>query len=251
LGYTKPIVALTANAFAGQAEMFLSCGFDDFVSKPIDIRQLNMTLNKLIRDRMPMDVIKAAREQKEYLYGKCNRHTLDSQLAEFFVRDAKKTARILESIYINKCHSEEDISMFIINVHAMKSALANIGETSLSTEAAKLEQAGRDRDQNVILSELPAFLEMLFGVIHKYETQEQNSEKDNEEDRLLLIEKLKEIKAASSVCNKKAAKDLLAEIRQKTWSAETNECLGTIAGYLLHSDFDEVIRIIEEQIQDI
>ena len=51
LGYQKPIVALTANAVAGQAEMFLQNGFDDFISKPIDVRSMNLVLNKLIRDR--------------------------------------------------------------------------------------------------------------------------------------------------------------------------------------------------------
>ena len=53
LGYTKPIVALTANAVTGQADMFLQNGFDDFISKPIDIRQLDTVLSKLIRDKQP------------------------------------------------------------------------------------------------------------------------------------------------------------------------------------------------------
>jgi PAS domain S-box-containing protein len=51
MGYKQPIVALTANAVMGQAEMFLLNGFDDFISKPIDIRELNAVLNKMIRDK--------------------------------------------------------------------------------------------------------------------------------------------------------------------------------------------------------
>ncbi|MCL2456057.1 MAG: response regulator, partial [Defluviitaleaceae bacterium] len=46
--YKKPIVALTASAVTGQADIFLQNGFDDFVSKPIDIRQLNVVLNKFV-----------------------------------------------------------------------------------------------------------------------------------------------------------------------------------------------------------
>ena len=53
MGYSKPIVALTANAVSGQAEMFLKNGFDDFISKPIDVRNMNLILNRLIRDRRP------------------------------------------------------------------------------------------------------------------------------------------------------------------------------------------------------
>ena len=64
LGYICPIVALTANALVGQAEMFLANGFDDFISKPIDVRQLNAVLNKLIRDKQPPEVLEAARRQR-------------------------------------------------------------------------------------------------------------------------------------------------------------------------------------------
>ena len=64
-GYTSPIVALTANAVAGQADLFLENGFDNFISKPIDIRQLNNVLNKLVRDKQPEEVIEAARIQSE------------------------------------------------------------------------------------------------------------------------------------------------------------------------------------------
>jgi FOG: CheY-like receiver len=65
LGYTHPIIALTANALAGQAEMFLENGFDGFISKPIDIRQLNASLNKFIRDKYPPEVVETARRQAE------------------------------------------------------------------------------------------------------------------------------------------------------------------------------------------
>ena len=51
LGYKRPIFALTANAFAGQQEIFFANGFDGYISKPIDIRQLNDSLNKFIHDR--------------------------------------------------------------------------------------------------------------------------------------------------------------------------------------------------------
>jgi len=50
LGYLDPIVALTANAIVGQAEVFLQSGFDGFISKPIDIHQLNAVLNRYIHN---------------------------------------------------------------------------------------------------------------------------------------------------------------------------------------------------------
>jgi PAS domain S-box-containing protein len=58
LGYNLPIVALTANAIIGNAETFMSNGFDAFISKPIDVRQLAETLHKFVRDRHPMEAAK-------------------------------------------------------------------------------------------------------------------------------------------------------------------------------------------------
>jgi len=43
---TSPIVALTANAVSGMEEMFLSNGFDAFVSKPLEFSALNQCLRK-------------------------------------------------------------------------------------------------------------------------------------------------------------------------------------------------------------
>jgi signal transduction histidine kinase/CheY-like chemotaxis protein len=56
LGYTAPIVALTANAIVGSEKMFLENGFDSFISKPIDITQLDAVLNKLIREKHDIEV---------------------------------------------------------------------------------------------------------------------------------------------------------------------------------------------------
>jgi signal transduction histidine kinase/CheY-like chemotaxis protein len=246
LGYTKPIVALTANALTGQAEMFLKNGFDEFISKPIDIRQLNMVLNKLVRDKYPPEVVEAAHKQKELIAGRTKPHIVDFQLLEFFIRDAKKAAGILEAVFLNKCRRPDDLPMLIINVHAMKSALANVGEKELSAEALILEQAGRENDIKLILERLPFFLESLYKIIKKFEEKELKIKKDGFGDYSQLKEKLIEIRTACGEYNKKAAKDLLTELKTKEWSAPVEEQLTALTEFLLHSDFDEVIKNIDE-----
>ncbi|MDR1040648.1 MAG: response regulator [Deltaproteobacteria bacterium] len=46
-----PIIALTANALAGSREMFLEHGFSSFISKPIDLLQLDEELARWIRGK--------------------------------------------------------------------------------------------------------------------------------------------------------------------------------------------------------
>jgi CheY-like chemotaxis protein/HPt (histidine-containing phosphotransfer) domain-containing protein len=253
MGYTQPIVVLTANALAGQAKMFLDSGFDDFISKPIDIRHLNTVLNKLVRDKYPPEVVEAAQKQKESIYlSKMQSKGLDPQLAEFFVRDAKKAAEILETIYLNKCRRAEDISSLIINIHGMKSALANIGEKDLSEEALKLETAARERDTKLIMTEIPTFFEKLHSVINKFESKEEtpvNSE--DTYDYVYLKEKLLAVKAACESYDKKTAKNTLSEIRKRTWTHFVNEQLSGFAEYLLHSDFDEAVKTINDYVKQL
>jgi len=248
LGYTHPVVALTANAISGQAEMFLDNGFDEFISKPIDIRQLNIVLNRFVRDKQPPEVIEDAHRRKNYMYASGSRSTpVDAQLSEFFVRDAQKAAGILTAIYENNCRRAEDIPAFIINIHSMKSALANIGENELSEKAAKLELAGRNQNIDVILSALPEFLASLCQVIEKLKPSDDDGiQEGNGADMPYLREKLDIIQKACESFDKKTAKDALAALKQKTWPKKVKEQLSDIAERLLHSEFDEARAIAKE-----
>jgi signal transduction histidine kinase/DNA-binding response OmpR family regulator len=257
LGYRAPIVALTANALMGQMEIFLENGFDGFISKPIDIRQLNASLNKLIRDKQPPDVIEAARRQKEAaeLKKKANiaaGSSVDSQLKNIFTRDAEKAVSELEALYEKRnAWNDNDIQMYIVNVHSMKSALANIEETELSGFASGLEQAGRERDTALMINETPVFLNSLREIIKKIKSREDSVDSDTvDEDKTYLKEKLLVIQAACASYNKKAAKDILSELRKKTWSRSTKEMLNAITGHLLHSEFDETADIIRNYYKD-
>jgi len=49
MGYAYPIVALTANAIKGQEELLMNNGFSGFMSKPIDLNQLNAYLVRFIQ----------------------------------------------------------------------------------------------------------------------------------------------------------------------------------------------------------
>jgi CheY-like chemotaxis protein len=252
LEYKNPIIALTANALSGQSEIFLANGFDGFISKPIDIRQLNLWLNKLIRDKQPQEAITAARKQKSELEkdeeNKTSRKQVDSQLAEIFTRDAEKACATLENLFDNKFRRADDVQMYIISVHAMKSALANIGENDLSGFALTLEQAGRENNMEIMFEETPVFVNALRAVIEKIMPKKENEKtvEDESGDTLVhLREKILFIQEACNVFDKKTAKNTLDELRHKRWSHKTTELLNKIAECLLHSDFEEVVKKCE------
>jgi signal transduction histidine kinase/CheY-like chemotaxis protein len=255
LGYMHPIVALTANALTGQADVFFENGFDGFISKPIDIRQLDASLNKFIRDKYPPETVEAARQQASKLANSASmkvQSASDKELAAVFARDAEKALARLKAIYANAFRRSVDIRQYVIDVHSMKSALANIGETELSAVAFKLEMAGRAEDVTVMMSETPAFLEALREVIEKNKPKENDADavqEDSDEVRGYLGEKLLIIQKSCEEYDEISANAALAEKKKKKWPHSVRELLNTISEYLLHSDFEETAKLVENYIK--
>jgi CheY-like chemotaxis protein len=164
LGYARPIVALTANAVVGQEEMFLANGFDEFLSKPIDIRRMNLLLNRLVRDRRPPETPEAALRERGT--AGAGAPQADPELVRMFIRDAEKAVAVLEET-CGRSFSRDDLRSFVVQAHAAKSALANIGESGLSAVALRLELAGQTEDLDVLAAETPAFVNALRAVIEK------------------------------------------------------------------------------------
>jgi HPt (histidine-containing phosphotransfer) domain-containing protein len=102
----------------------------------------------------------------------------NQKLAEVFVKSATKIIDALESIKEKyggnvDVYEEDDIRMYIINVHGIKGALANIGEKELSALAAKLEKAGRENDIAVISAETPELVNGLRAMISEINGQKE------------------------------------------------------------------------------
>jgi len=254
LGYVRPIIALTANAVAGQADLFLANGFSGFISKPIDIRQLHAMLNKLVRDKYPTRVVEAARRLKNTLNKDSEniaaQMQINSHITEMFVKDAEKAVSILDAIIDNKYRRNDDFNMYVITVHAMKSALANIGEKELSNAALELEHAGQEKDVAAIEEKTPVFADKLRLIIEKLKPKEDDNELDirdlSEGDLKYLHEKLAVMQEACTAYDKITAKNTLALLRHKKWPSNIKELLDIIAECLLHSEFEAAAKAVTD-----
>jgi signal transduction histidine kinase/CheY-like chemotaxis protein/HPt (histidine-containing phosphotransfer) domain-containing protein len=147
LGYTQPIVALTANALIGQAEEFMKNGFDGFISKPIQTMHLNTMLNKFIRDKQPPEVLEAARNTakkdvpvKEEAGGNgglddfYKRSDIADKLRKEFLRTQKNVIQeITTAVEENKLEVAHRLS------HTLKGLAGLIGEKQLVDLAFKAE----------------------------------------------------------------------------------------------------------------
>ncbi|MDR2965794.1 MAG: response regulator [Treponema sp.] len=237
LGYTAPIVALTANAVVGQADIFLQNGFDDFISKPIDIYNLNSVLNIFIRDKQPPEVIEAARKQMGATEAdnKDSNAEMSSLLKESFIKDANKAVKTLEDICQGEADiTDKDLKNFTISVHGMKSSLRNIGELELSELAYNLEQAGKEQNTAQIKESTPEFINKLRGLLDKFKPEQEAGGTD---DIAYLQKQLLSIQEMCADYDRKGVLDILAEM--ENCSNESKVILNTIMEYVQHSDFEK------------
>jgi CheY-like chemotaxis protein len=254
MGYDRSIVALTANAVTGSSEMFLANGFDGYISKPIDLRELNASLNRLIRDKQPPEVVEAVRQEldrqkKASVPELVQKMLTNDKLAAAVMQDIENALTVLQKID-NGDLSGIDFELYTTTVHGMKSALANIGETKLSASAAALEKAGDAQKTDVIAAETPLFVQALQALVQKYKPDNANVTEDTSgDDTDFLKAKLHEIIDACQNFQKNEAKSALDELRRKSWSLAADDLLVELSVYLLRGEFKKIVSAAEEYLQ--
>jgi signal transduction histidine kinase/CheY-like chemotaxis protein len=168
-----PIIALTANAVEGMREMFLENGFNDFISKPIDVANLDEILNRWIKEDKREKVKEEKVKNNEQLAVRSlylipgidtakgiamTGGSLEAykKVLEIFCNDIEDRMQLLKNI-----PEADTLSLFIINVHALKASSASLGAKNVSAQAAELEAAGKAEDMAYIRERLPAFAQIL------------------------------------------------------------------------------------------
>jgi CheY-like chemotaxis protein/anti-sigma regulatory factor (Ser/Thr protein kinase) len=240
LGYKGTIVALTANALVGNDEMFIQKGFDGFVSKPIDVSRLDEILKTFVRDKHREEVKKHAAEAI-VKPSKPVSAAMNPRLLKFFCQDVEKAVATLR-----KTTESGDTKLFTITAHAMKSALANVGEAEASRAAAALESAGRSADTGYISENIDEFIRTLESLIDKYgrlgNADAGGADKSDNpaaaEDKDYLMAQLRLIKSACDNYDTDAAYAALDRLKEKRWKPPTTESLENIREALyISSDF--------------
>ena len=157
-----PVIVLTANAMTGMKEKFIKKGFQDFLSKPIELNKLEHKLKLwlpgkivLIGDKEPIPAdmeiqgISQIKVKGFDIFAGLNYTGNDpsvyySVLESFYNEGKKKYKTIIQ--YSN----EKKYKEYGIEVHALKSSSLSIGAADLSELCLKLEKAAKEEDVNYI-----------------------------------------------------------------------------------------------------
>jgi len=204
-----PIIALTANAVVGMREMFLENGFNDFISKPIDVSKLDEMLSRWIprekrekkKEKKEERREEKREEREEREEGEDNHSSFqipNSSLPDIPGVDTAKgiamtggkltTYLKVLSLFckdveerlpqLQKPPEEDTLPAFVTHVHSLKSASASIGAQEVSSIAAGLEAVGKAGDMAFIRESLPDFVEQLTELVKKIRASMQQDKND-------------------------------------------------------------------------
>jgi len=180
-----PFIILTANAVSGARESYISEGFEDYLSKPIDAKRLEQMMMKYIPD----ELIKAPEERSdddegENLTEVSSDYVLDQLRtidgvdvdagigavgdANTYIIVAKEfsTTTDLRCGMISDYYEAGDVHNYTIQVHGLKSSARLLGAISLSELARSLEDAGNAKDMEAIERDTKPLLNQYEAIGH-------------------------------------------------------------------------------------
>jgi len=268
-----PVISLSANAMLGADKMFIESGFDDYLSKPINVSTLHDLLIKWIPQHKwsggNTDSAETTEPPETSDITECWGRAPERPVPEIDIRgiNTKKGLSVsgsvkdylyLLSIFlgdgldrikeIKSSYEENNIPLFVIYVHALKSASANIGADKLSGFAKTLEDAGNDGNIDYInehITQLIFDYKELLNDINAFliDNRGDNSEPVNIDE---IKDELKLLRKAIDEFNSAVISDTTNVLRDyATPDTDTGKVIEEILKNVLNGDDDEAISLID------
>jgi signal transduction histidine kinase/HPt (histidine-containing phosphotransfer) domain-containing protein len=261
-----PIVALTANAVSGMREMFLSNGFNGFISKPIVMQELDNILREWLSP-----------EKVNQHTGPETADTVAGDIYNSFVDAIKNIDEINVEIGLNRfssmkdmyrvtlemfykrilmeCNnmtsslSAEDLNSFLISAHSMKSLLATIGAMRLSEMSLELETASKKGDFDFCAQRFPDYKEKLLSFHKKLSVifpKAETAQKKEPGDMERLREGAQKALAAAEDFDNDTGMEIIKNLLTFDFGGENNVLLENAFTALENFEYEGAVEILKK-----
>lgn len=254
-----PIIAFTANTSQGAMEMLIQAGMNDYLSKPLEISELERVLKTWLRS----DKVKFA--AGEYL---CDDYEMKS-LAELglniraalsnFNGDEKEYKDVLMSMcrssdtkgkLLTHYLEQHDYKNYIVTIHGILGVSQAIGADMITCKCRELERAAKQGFRDMIEKETPRFAEnfdrLLSQVRDIIASKESDANKGliTTEDLLTIIDELNGFLAEYKI---NEVEELFFTLAQFAYPNErVMELIHKAEEGMLNYDYNSVIALLEE-----
>ncbi|MDR1626319.1 MAG: response regulator [Spirochaetia bacterium] len=255
-----PIIALTANAIAEQRELFLQRKMNDFIAKPIEVKQLNTVLERWIPHEKK--IIAEAEDQEESgqgvnlmipgidtrvgLLSVNNSLNVYMDILDEFCRNAEDIM-----IQIQRAQKENSAVFYANSMHALKGVSRSIGALELGDSAEKMEKAAKTEDSRTLKQKTPDLLRDIAVIINNIHTviaaPSMDSVSPLEIDISLL--RLDVLRQAIATMDIDAVNKMLMEYLSIPMDSATKDTIDKIERHILMFEYDQALKIIDGMLQ--
>ena len=248
-----PIIALTANAVTGAREIFKEAGMNDFVAKPIELKDICSKIRAWLPHELIVKMSAPAQQQLQIpaqmlpviegldvMEGIKNCGSLElftNLLGDFYkLIDLKSTK-------IEKCLADGMIRDYTIEVHALKNTARMIGALELSEQFYQMEQCGNAGDVDTIFRETPAIMELYRSykpILEPYGKANEQGKKEVPKEELVKV--LEQLNAAMDSFDLDGADAALAELEEYRLPEELGPYMEELRAYVADVAMEEVMN---------
>jgi CheY-like chemotaxis protein/anti-sigma regulatory factor (Ser/Thr protein kinase) len=269
MGGESKIIVLTADAIRGVRENLLAKGFDEYLGKPMNLRQLERLLETFLpADKIehPLNAPEASDAKQDAEVQRLQEQMPDIDVAFGLENAGGKVQDYLKVLKINYTYGErnireleellgkEDYEDYTIKIHAMKSTTKGIGAMHVSELALQQESAGRAGKYEEIGSlygtfkqEYEDMLRKIQAVLEDAGLLEESAPKEEEpvEDPVLLSNILTNIR--NHVDNFEFAEvfAILEDVKQYRFPQEVEEMFASLNELMEKLDVDAIRQTLE------
>jgi len=257
---TTPVIVLTANAISGMKEMYLSKGFDNFLSKPVEFVKLERMIcqylpNNLLEDGSDeasiTDITSTSEDRFDTLPKLDN---INWKFAKTYIDDYDILISTVSNIYrsIEKdidnisellfdIDTDENMDLFRIAAHTIKSSYGMIGASQISGLAKTLEFAARDKKATIIKGVTPSLISCMKALRNELSTmfeEKDSSAKEASYDKKVIIEKLLKLDDAGMAMDMDLMDEIMSEIDNYQYPDNVSEDIKKLQAAVADLDSD-------------
>lgn len=278
-GNESKIIVLTANAIRGSREQLIKEGFDEYLGKPLNLRQLERLLilylpsHKItISPILPSGSDEKASDSSDGAQISYLQKTLSDMDVSLGLKNCGGSIpdylNILKINYtygikhleeLEELLKKKDYQNYTIKIHSMKSTALGIGAVTASNMALEQENAGRQGDHAFIDSNFENFranyqsqLLKIEEVLRHYNMLAEQSGDSSEEapDERILSGILSNIQNHIDSFDFAKVFEILEEMKKYQLPSKYQEVFGKLAAYMDELAVDDIRQLIDDTLAD-
>ena len=261
--HTVPIIALTANALMDAREQFTKAGMNDFVAKPVEIKEICKCLKKWLPEELILSVDSSSQNKAS-----------DSDKGAFpdlpginaadgikYSGSEKLWYKLLGDFYklidakankLEKCLADGLIKDYTIEVHALKNTARMAGAAQLSEWFHRMEDCGNAGDVETITRETPDLIKEMKSykeILRPFgEAGNQNKREASAEE---LTEILTKMRDAMDGFDLDSVDDAMKELEKLRIPDRCTELMEQLRVAVVDVMMEEVMNTADEMIKEL